>query len=252
MADEAPQPTPYEQIQAQLNQLTQGLGQAFQNVDARLQQVAQVAAKGAQPPQPQKKTPEVSIDAANAQLLEVIGTNPLRYSQEVISTAKQEAVNEIMQKLEQERMTAAQQAQERAFWDGFVQYNGDMAPFMPLVFDQWQRMGGIPDPSARADEAAKQVRALIAQQRADAIEAERRQRQGQRMVSMPPGFPMPQTGGDGQEQAPRDARERLADIMQEHQQRRAATDWSNIATKKYHEEAQARARETRIVRQRVA
>ena len=62
----------------------------------------------------------------------------------------------------------------------------------------------------------------------------------------------PGRGAAAPEASPRGSRERLDDIMAEHNARRAATSWQKIATPEYHQQAQARAANQRLVRQRVA
>lgn len=228
------QPTEFERVSAQLNQLTQGLGQFARGVDQRFAQLAQNQPAPAQPAPPQMPAD------AGTKILEELGANPVRWVGELAANIEQRVLTKAEQLRQNEQKQAWERAQVDQFWNAFQYHNQDLAPFMPQVFADFQRFQNIPDASDRANQAAANVRQLLAQQRADAVEAERRQSNGRRLMTIPPGFPLPQSQErPGENESRMTREERAAELQQEQQAFRARTNWDTIAKSPHYQQAQA-------------
>ena len=133
-----------------------------------------------QPPQPRMPDNEVGEKILKAQF-----EDPTRFWAEVGELNRQQAAAIAKQAIEDYAKKSEANAAHREFWTGFSDHNRDLAAFLPQVQHIFGSLPANMDASRRADEAAKQVRELITQRRADAVEADRRQTSQARMTATP-------------------------------------------------------------------
>jgi hypothetical protein len=183
---EAEVPAYFREFQAQVGQTVQQLAQSQQQLASAVQAQAEVR----QPQQPAPILPNKEVDD---RFLNEFVANPTQtfanFKQIVTDEASRQAGQMIEQREEQHRQEDA----ARQFEQEFFRHNQDLAPYRALVVDHLQRQPGNLDPSARANAAAEEVRQLLVQSQAQAVENDRRQRaeklraagiRGSQLVSM--------------------------------------------------------------------
>jgi hypothetical protein len=129
--------------------------------------------------------PKVPDSEAGEKILQEMFSNPVRFFGEVGQISNQQADAVSKRNIEEYARRSQAEAAHREFWDGFAQHNNDVAAFLPMVKTLYDELPVSMNNSARADEAAKRVRELIAARRADAVESDRRQSNQARMTASP-------------------------------------------------------------------
>lgn len=254
MADqnEPQQPSEFEQFR---HALRQDLGQFAQGVARRLDSIEQRTAP--QPPPPPPTASPSDLERLNTQLRERVIADPLSYTKEVIATAAQQAEARAREIIENERRMAQLSSAYQNFWNGFSQYNQDVAAFGAQV-EANLRAGGVDaqqmiaagrheELSRYADQAANQIRESIKQRVEWERQAAERQRLGANAAAGAPGSRfMPQNAFDPnmQAQMPRDPRAELHEAVDELKAMRHKKMWDKIDTPEYRDSS--RQREERV------
>lgn len=227
--------------------------QVAQFAQAQAQEVERLKQELAKKGQPQQAAPQLPPDVDEKLREEIIG-NPRRYTAEVVAIAKKQARDEIMSELQKEQLAREQQAAAAQFWGQFYQHNTDLNPWQGEIARLFAQTDPNADPSARANWAAEQVRAQLAEAAKQRQAAEERQKRGARQAAGAPGnMALPRQAQDApvsdepERLSPRDA---LVEAITEHETARAKKMWHVIDTPAYREAAQARA--ARVVLRRSA
>ena len=249
---EAQQPSELQQFQQALRQ---DLGQFAQGVSQRLNAIEQRVTQPKQAPPPLPASPS-DLERVNATLRERVIADPLGYTREVIGTAAQEAENRARQIIENERRMQQLSQAYQGFWNGFAQYNQDVAMFGAQV-EANLRAGGIDaqrmieegrteELSRYADLAANQVREAVKQRAAWEAQLAQQQQMGARQMQGPPGanFAPQQRLADPNNGMPRDPRAELAEAVNELDAARQKKMWNQIDSQEYRDSS--RNREDRV------
>lgn len=253
MADqnEPQQPSEFEQFR---HALRQDLGQFAQGVARRLDSIEQRTAP--QPPPPPPAASPSDLERLNTQLRERVIADPLSYTKEVIATAAQQAEARAREIIENERRMAQLSSAYQNFWNGFSQYNQDVAAFGAQV-EANLRAGGVDaqqmiaagrheELSRYADQAANQVREAVKQRAAWEAQLAQQQQMGARQMQGPPGanFAPQQRLADPNNGMPRDPRAELAEAVSELDAARQKKMWNQIDSQEYRDSS--RNREDRV------
>lgn len=243
------EPTEFEQFR---HALRQDLGQFAQGVSQRLGAIEQRVAQPKQAPPAPPPASATDLERVNAQLRERVIADPLGYTKEVIGAASQEATVRAQQIIENERRMNQLSAAYNGFWNGFSQYNADVAMFGAQV-EANLRAGGIDaqqmiengrteELSRYADQAANQVREAIKQRVAWEAQLAAQQQAGARQMAGPPGsqFAPQQRLADPNGGMPRDPRAELHDSISEMDAARQKKMWNQIDTQEYRDTARTR------------
>jgi hypothetical protein len=228
--------------------------QVAQFAQAQAREVETLKQHLAQKAQPAPAQPNLPPDVDEKLREEMIG-NPRRYTAEVVAIAKKQARDEIMSEMQKEQLARDQQAVAAQFWNQFYGHNQDLGAWQGEIARLFAQTDPNADPSARANWAAEQVRAQLAEDAKYRRQAEERQKRGARQAAGAPGNmalpPMAQDGPMGAEQPERlSAREALVEALSEHEQARAKKMWNRIETPEYI--AATRDRAARVVLKRSA
>lgn len=169
MADEKQEEAPPKWFNEFQTQLAGALGGLNQQQQALAEQVNSVqAAPVAAPPSPSKETDE--------KLLNDFVNNPSRFISELDQVITSKAAAHAEQALSKaEEMRRTEEA-ARKFENDFFSQNAELMPYRALLIEKMQTQPGHLDPMARADAAAVEVRNLLKNEQANAVENERRQR----------------------------------------------------------------------------
>ncbi len=143
-----------------------------------------VQAQGQSARQPQIN---LSDDKVDEKLLKELFENPKRWVAELSEINRNQAVQIATQTVQQYEQRRRAQEEHQTFWQGFASYNGDVADFMPMVQRIFDSLPQTMTASERADSAAAQVRQLIAQRRAEAVDDDRRQTNQQNLTATASG-----------------------------------------------------------------
>lgn len=219
---EAP-PTWFDDYQKQLNQQ---LGQTFDNISRQQQAIAQQIEQGQQAaaPKPAPQLPE----NADEKILHELFNNPTRFVAEMGQINRDQAQQIAAQAIGQYKNEQQGQMQASQFWNEFYQHNGDLQNYGPMITHLFNSQPANADPSERANAAANQVRQLVAQERANGIEDQKRQSRDKNLASSPaagafPGIPMPQ-GSEGEVDPQRATEDAVADLNKA-RAKRMAVNW---------------------------
>lgn len=177
-------------LQQYHEQLTRSIGGAFDQLSARQEAIAGELNQVKQARAAQAAQPQMPPADAGQKILEQLTTDPVRflgeYTQLLRGQMKQEAAAEIA-KLRQEQEQNAQWGQ---FWQEVYHHNADLQAYAPLLQGLFQQAYAQrpQDPSAAVNSAAEYLRGLLAQERATALESEKRQRSNAQATSTGPGI----------------------------------------------------------------
>lgn len=177
MADETQNsevPKYFEEFRDQVGESVKQLAESQQqlaNVVASQAEAQQKAAQSAPVSQPQVASKEV-----NDRFLNEFVANPTETFANFKQMVTAEATKQASEMIEQREAARRQEEAARQFEQEFFQHNQDLAPYRALVVEHLQKQPANLEPSARANAAAEEVRQLLVQSQAQAIENDRRQR----------------------------------------------------------------------------
>ena len=164
------------QLQNELNQIKQQQGQFAQN--------------NGQIPLPAD---------ADERMLAEIRENPVRYTQNLMNVAKQEATKAIEEKLQQKQAQEAKEEQTRNWWSEVWQHNPDVADMQHQVVGYFNQTDKNLDPSERVNWAITQVRNQI-QNRINFTKEQEAQQEAQKRMASSGMMNVPWMNGATQEQ----------------------------------------------------
>ena len=157
------------------------VGESVKQLALSQQQLANVVANQAEAQQQAAaaapaSAPQVASKEVNDRFLNEFVANPTETFANFKQMVTAEAGKQASELLQQHEATRKQEEAARQFEQEFFQHNQDLAPYRALVVEHLQKQPANLEPSARANAAAEEVRQLLVQSQAQAIENDRRQR----------------------------------------------------------------------------
>ena len=160
MAEAQRQPTAEDYLKA-LYERQEQMGQELAQTRAQLAQALQ---QRQQPAAPQPKAPAPSeLEAANQSLREVMIDNPLRFTNELLATARSQAVAEVRQEMDDKLSAREQRAYVQDIERQTMQANPDLRGFERLIGEAIERMDPNRPMLDRVVEAVKVTRGRLAE-----------------------------------------------------------------------------------------
>lgn len=156
-----------QESQARNEQLVTGLAQGISYVAEKTGVLEQAERE-------RRAVPPALPPDANERLRKELWENPVGVQAQAIQIAKQQALAEAKQMIDQERQAAENDRRWGQFWDWFYQSNPDIDPmYHATVVDMFSQAPGT-DPGQKAQQAAAWIRERQASYLANAVEQERR------------------------------------------------------------------------------
>lgn len=181
-AEQIPQaqsPSAWEQ---QYNNLANGVSRAMAQMQEQTQaQISQLAERLERGQNPAPQMP-ANMDE---QLTRALLTTPTRTFADYTQLLRNETRKEMREEIERYRQQEVANQTWNQFWGEFYQFNGDLAPYRDMVDGLFNRAFAQSNgnPSEAANQVAAHIRGVLAQERASAVESERRSRNGARATS---------------------------------------------------------------------
>lgn len=215
---EAP-PSWFEEYQ---RSMVEKMDQGLTAVAARQDQLAKyVADQGQLRNQP--TAPPISAeqqDVAGQKLLKEMLENPIQFYTKLTQLNQATAAKVAEEKLQGYIQEQRKNDDYQGFWDGFYAHHQDLTGFHPQIEAAFHSQPQTMEASKRADAAAEQVRGLLAQQRADAVEGEKRQRSQRRMTASATTGALDASDGSSEDIDPRQAAKDAVAEMEAWRQKR--------------------------------
>ena len=149
------------------------LGNALGTLNQQQQELASRVSQSAQP-QP-AAAPQLSKDT-DEKLLNDFVSNPSRFISELDEVITRKATDHAEKVISDAEANRRTEEAARKFENDFFSENPELMPYRALVIEKMQTQAAHLDPMARANGAAVEVRKLLKNEQANAIENERRQR----------------------------------------------------------------------------
>ena len=223
MADEKPpEDTPPSWFETYQKNMVEKMDAGLTAVAQRQDQLAQYVAEQGQlreKPQPQAYSKE-QTDQAGQKLLSEMLENPIQFYSKLTGLNKAAAAQVAEEKIKEFQETQRKQDDYQGFWDGFYAHHQDLSAFHAQVEAAFHSQPQALEPSKRADAAAEQVRSLLAQQRADAVEGEKRAKSQRRMTASATSGALDATPGLEDDLDPKQAARDAVREMEEYRTKR--------------------------------
>jgi hypothetical protein len=226
--DETPAEAPPAWFDDYQKQMNQQLGQAFDNIGRQQQATMQQMQQG-QEAQVKAQTPKPKLpENADEKILNELFNNPTRFVAEMGQINRDQAAQISSQAIAEYKNQQQGEQQAGQFWQEFYQHNSDLQNYGPMITHMFHSQPAGIDPSERANTAANQVRQLVAQERANAIEDQKRQSREKNLISSPaagafPGISMPE-GSEGEVDPQRATEDAVMDLNKA-RAKRMAVNW---------------------------
>lgn len=168
-------PQYFEEFRTQVGETVKQLAQSQQQIAEAVQLQAQNIQKSQQAT-PQPAAQPLASKEQNDRFLNEFVANPTETFTNFRTIVTEEARREAGEMIAQREQARQQEEAARQFEQEFFAHNRDLAPYRALVVEHLQKQPANLDPSARANAAAEEVRQLLVQSQAQAVENDRRQR----------------------------------------------------------------------------